>query len=118
MFITTLCLALYLVTIKRRQELLLNGSSARTVLNKYSVSLLDRYAEMSATGALVFYSMFVMSTKPLLVMTIPLVLFGFYRYWYLVEELGEGESPSDALFDITLMITVVIWVSACCFLLI
>ena len=94
MFVTTLCLALYLAAVKRRQELSQNGAEGRKVLEKYSVSLVDRYAEMSATGALVFYSMFVMSAKPQLVITVPLVLFGLFRYWYVVEELDGGGVPN------------------------
>ena len=114
MFITTLCLALYMAAVKRRQELSQNGTEGRKVLEKYSVALVDRYAEMSATGALLFYSMFVMSTKPDLVITIPLVLFGLFRYWFIVEALDGGESPTDALFaDWQLSLTVVLWVIAC-----
>jgi 4-hydroxybenzoate polyprenyltransferase len=114
MFVTTLCLALYLAAVKRRQELSQNGTEGRKVLEKYSVSLVDRYAEMSATGALVFYSMFVMSAKPQLVITVPLVLFGLFRYWYVVEELDGGESPTDALLaDWQLLLTVLLWVAAC-----
>lgn len=114
MFITTLCLALYLAAVKRRQELKQRGSESRKVLQAYSLPLIDRYAEMSATGALVFYSMFVMSAKPQLVITVPLVLFGLYRYWYVVEQLDGGESPTDVLFkDWQLLLTVVLWTAAC-----
>ena len=114
MFITTLCLALYLAAVKRRQELSQSGTEGRKVLEKYSVSLMDRYAEMSATGALLFYSMFVMSAKPKLVITVPLVLFGLFRYWYVVEALDSGESPTDALLaDWQLLLTVILWVVAC-----
>lgn len=114
MFITTLCLALYLAAVKRRQELNRSGTEGRKVLEKYSVSLVDRYAEMSATGALVFYSMFVMSARPELVITVPLVLFGLFRYWFVVESLDGGESPTDALLaDWQLLLTVVLWVVTC-----
>ena len=114
MFVTTLCLALYLAALKRRQELLQSGSDARAVLQKYSVSLVDRYAEIAATGALLFYSMFVMSVRPQLVVSIPLVLFGLFRYWYVVDELDGGESPTDAVLrDWPLLITVLAWVAVC-----
>lgn len=110
MFVTTLCLALYLAAVKRRQELSHSGEDGRAVLKKYSVALIDRYAEMSATGALVFYSMFVMSSKPAMVMTVPVVLFGLFRYWYVVEQLDGGESPTDVLFaDWQLVLTVLAW---------
>lgn len=114
MFITTLCLALYLAAVKRRQELSQSGTEGRQVLEKYTVALVDRYAEMSATGALLFYSMFVMSTKPALVITVPLVLFGLFRYWFVVEALDGGESPTDALFvDWQLLLTILMWIAAC-----
>lgn len=114
MFVTTLCLALYLAAVKRRQELSQSGTEGRKVLEKYSVSLVDRYAEMSATGALLFYSMFVMSAKPELVITVPLVMFGLFRYWFVVEALDGGESPTDALLaDWQLLLTVLLWVATC-----
>ena len=115
MFITTMCLALYLAAIKRRQELGQNGINSRKVLEHYSVQLVDRYAEMSATGAIVFYSMFVMSAKPALIITIPFVLFGLFRYWYVVDALDGGESPTDVLLaDWQLLLTVLLWVAVCC----
>jgi decaprenyl-phosphate phosphoribosyltransferase len=114
MAITTLCLALYLAAIKRRQELANSGIESREVLRMYSVELIDRYAEMSATGALIFYSLFVMSTNARLVWTIPLVIFGLYRYWYVVEHLDGGESPTDAvLTDLPLAVAIVIWIAVC-----
>lgn len=114
MFVTTLCLALYLASVKRRQELLVVGEAGRSVLKAYSVNLVDRYAEMSATGALVFYSMFVMAERPELIMSIPIVLFGLFRYWYLVEQTGGGESPTDVLLeDRLLAATVCVWAGWC-----
>ncbi|MBY0319809.1 MAG: decaprenyl-phosphate phosphoribosyltransferase [Reyranella sp.] len=114
MAITTLCLALYLAAIKRRQELASNGAESREVLRTYSAALIDRYAEMSATGALIFYSLFVMSANARLAATIPLVIFGLYRYWYVVERLGGGESPTDAvLSDWPLALAIVIWIGVC-----
>ena len=114
MFVTTLCLALYLAAVKRGQELSQSGAAGRRVLEQYPKALVDRYAEMSATCALVFYSMFVMSSRPELVITVPLVLFGLFRYWYVVEVLDGGESPTDALLtDWPLLLTVIGWVAAC-----
>ena len=73
---------------------------------------------MSATGALIFYSLFIMSEKPSMIMTIPVVLFGLFRYWYVVDMLEGGESPTDALFsDRQLQLVVIIWVSMCTWLL-
>ncbi len=114
MFVTTLCLALYLASIKRRQELLKIGSNSRQVLAHYSVELVDRYAQMAAIGALLFYSLFVMTARPEMVITIPFVLYGLFRYWFIVETLEGGESPTDALlFDWQLLLTVLIWAGVC-----
>ncbi len=117
MFVTTLSIALYLAAVKRRQELSRSGDDAREVLQKYSVALVDRYAEMAGTMALVFYCLFVMSSRPALVVTVPLVLFGLFRYWYVVDQRSEGESPTDAVLeDWPLLTTVVIWVGMCAWL--
>ena len=115
MFVTTLCLALYMAAIKRRQELVrAGGHESREVLQRYSLPLIERYAEMSATGALVFYSLFVMSAHPGLNVTIPLVLFGLFRYWYVVEIHEGGESPTDVLLsDWQLLAAVTAWLALC-----
>ena len=114
MCVTTLCLALYLAAIKRRQELMKSGSEGRKALEHYSVALVDRYAQMAAIGALLFYSLFVMTERPEMVITIPFVLYGLFRYWFIVETLEGGESPTDALYsDWQLILTLVIWVGAC-----
>lgn len=114
MLVTSLCLALYLAAIKRRQELMQIGIESREVLKSYSVALIERYASMSATCALIFYSLFVMSSRPEMLVTVPLVLFGVFRYWYVVEAKDLGESPTDALLtDGPLFLTVVIWMLVC-----
>jgi decaprenyl-phosphate phosphoribosyltransferase len=115
MAITTLCLSLYLASIKRRQELATSGDASREVLRRYSVALVDRYAEISAVGALIFYSLFVMASgNDRLSFTIPLVIFGLFRYWYIVEALEGGESPTDvAVTDKPLMATVALWIGVC-----
>ena len=112
MFVTTLCLALYLASIKRRQELAHSGRDGRRVLEQYSVTLVDRYAEMAATGTLLFYSLFVMTVRPEMVISIPVVLYGLFRYWFVVEAREGGESPTDALFsDWQLFVTVLLWLA-------
>jgi decaprenyl-phosphate phosphoribosyltransferase len=110
MLITTLCLTLYLAAGKRRHELMTNGNSSRKVLEHYSVHLIDLYAAMSAVGALVFYGIFTVMHRPELTVTIPLVIFGIFRYWFVVEKESGDDPPTDALVsDMWLMATVVAW---------
>lgn len=114
MFITTLSISLYLASIKRRQELLQSGLQSRGVLAYYSVTLIDRFAEMSAVTAVVFYSLYVMEVQPKLVVTVPMVIFGLFRYWYIVETLNGGESPTDVIIqDKQILLTVLLWVGCC-----
>ncbi len=118
MLVTTLAIALYLAAIKRRDELAVQGDAARAVLEQYTVPLLDRFALMASVCAMVFYCMFVVTTRPVLAFTIPFVLFGIFRYWFLVDRQGRGESPTDAMWsDRPLAITVVLWGLLCAYLL-
>lgn len=119
MFVTTLCLALFLASIKRKKELTGSGTAGRKVLGQYSVELVDKYAQMSSMGALIFYSLFVLSTRPELAVTIPFVIFGLFRYWFTVEQLDRGESPTDALYaDWQLGLTVVGWAACCAYIIV
>ena len=112
MFITTLCLALFLSSMKRRSELLQIGSDSRKVLDQYSPELISKYAEMSASGTLVFYSLYIVSEQPQLIMSIPMVLFGIYRYWYIASIADKGESPSDiVLEDRQLQCAIFLWLA-------
>jgi len=114
MFITTLMLALFLGSIKRRQELVSSGDEGRAVLNRYTLPMVDKYAEMSAIGSLIFYSLFVLSARPEMVLTIPFVIFGLFRYWFIVESEGRGESPTEALLkDPQMLINMLIWIGVC-----
>ena len=66
---------------------------------------------MSATGALMSYSLFVVSERPELVITIPIVLYGLFRYWLVVESRDLGESPTEVILkDWPLILTVLVWV--------
>jgi decaprenyl-phosphate phosphoribosyltransferase len=110
MLITTLSLALYLGSIKRRDELATSGDASRSVLQFYTLRLLDRYAETAALSAIMFYGLFVVTVRPKLNVTLPFVLFGLFRYWYIAETGGKGESPTDAVWtDPPLIITVILW---------
>jgi decaprenyl-phosphate phosphoribosyltransferase len=115
MAITTFCISLYLALIKRRQELVAPGNHIRrTVLLHYNVSLIDKLALLTSSATLIFYTLFVLLERKSLVLTIPLVFFGIFRYWYLVETQNKGESPTDVVTkDPTLILLTILWLTVC-----
>lgn len=114
MLITTLSLALYLAAVKRRQELATSGAGGRRVLGDYTLPLLDGYAQTAASASVVFYSLYVLDVRPALVVTVPFVLLGIFRYSYLVQTRNLGESPTEALWtDVPLILTVLGWAALC-----
>ena len=110
MFITTLSLALYLAATKRRHELAhVTGVDARAVLQHYTIGLLDYYSETAVVSTFVFYGLYIATVRPQLALTVPIVLFGVFRYRYLVE-LSADESPTDRLLrDPQIIIAALVW---------
>ncbi len=114
MLITVLSLSIFLASIKRLQELKVIQHNARGVLVNYSEKLLEQYILTAQICSIVFYSLFVISERKRLWVTIPLVIYGFYRYLYLVELKGKGESPTDVILtDLPLIIVLIIWMILC-----
>jgi 4-hydroxybenzoate polyprenyltransferase len=112
MFVTTLSLALFLAATKRRQELLSSniGTDFRLVLEHYTVRLMESYADMAAVATFVFYGLYIVSVRPQLAMTLPLVLFGMFRYRYVMEISHADESPTDRLVrDPQMLACVLVW---------
>ncbi|HEV7570323.1 MAG TPA: decaprenyl-phosphate phosphoribosyltransferase [Thermoanaerobaculia bacterium] len=111
MFITTLSLALYLAATKRRQELLstTTASDFRPVLQHYSVKLMDDYSEIAVVATFVFYGLYIATVRPQLAVTVPVVLFGVFRYRYLMER-SHDESPTDRMVrDPQMIVCAVLW---------
>ncbi|MFS0724567.1 decaprenyl-phosphate phosphoribosyltransferase [Paenibacillus sp. 1P07SE] len=112
----TLLLSLFLAIGKRRQELVLLGSGVgthREVLSLYSLPLLDQLTSIVTTATIMAYSLFTFTSERTihLMWTIPLVLYGIFRYLYLIHIEGKGGSPDRVLLeDRPLLATVVIYV--------
>lgn len=118
MAITTLCLALYLGTVKRLAELRDHGDEARTVLDQYDGRTLEGFALVTASCGVVFYALYTAIYQPHLAVTLPLVLFGFLRYWHLIRSSEAGSSPiQDALADRQMVGTVALYGLAVLYLL-
>ena len=117
----TTLLALFLALSKRRHELILLGDGAvdhRRILDEYSPYLLDQMISVVTASTLISYATFAISADTAqrlgtqhLGLTIPFVLYGIFRYLYLVHQKGGGGSPADMLAtDRPLLACVVLWV--------
>ena len=117
----TTLLALFLALSKRRHELMLLGDGAvdhRRILEEYSPYLLDQMIAVVTASTLIAYAVFATSADTAqrlgtsrLGLTIPFVLYGIFRYLYLVHQKHEGGSPAALLAaDRPLMVCVVLWV--------
>jgi len=103
--VTTFFLALLLACSKRRYEFIFFKQHAanekKKVLNDYSEMLLDQLIVISATGALLAYSLYTITgnIEHKLIYTIPFVVYGIFRYLYIVYKKGEGGDPDKILLN-------------------
>jgi len=128
LILCTILLALFLAFCKRRQELeMLAGEAGdhRLALRDYSVGFLDQMISIVTASTVVCYSFYTISPEVeeklgthYLFLTIPLVLYGIFRYLYLVHRRGEGGNPATALLtDRSLLICVALWAAVVCVIL-
>jgi len=122
--VCTLFLALFLAIGKRRHEIRLLSDGAvdhREVLGHYSVPYLDALNLIVAGATLITYTIYTCSPEVVdrlatdkLYLTLPFVVYGLFRYLYLVHNEMEGGDPGSTLLkDRPLGITVVLWGLAC-----
>ncbi len=122
LILCTVLLSLFLGFTKRRQELAqLEGNAVahREILREYSVAFLDQMIAIVTAATLVAYFLYTLAPEtrarvgPYLPLTIPFVLYGIFRYLYLVHQKNLGDNPTGALYaDRPLMINVILWVVA------
>ncbi len=120
LFLSTIFLALFLAFSKRRHELVLLKDSARDqrrVLSQYNETFLDQMINVVTASCVISYALY--ATDPAtvakigtnnLVLTVPMVLFGIFRYLYLVYQHSDDRSPTEVLLsDVPFLVNVVIW---------
>jgi 4-hydroxybenzoate polyprenyltransferase len=123
LILCTILLSLFLAFSKRRKELqllALDASDHRATLKDYSVPFLDQMISITTAATLVCYSFYTISPEVEeklgsrhLFLTIPFVLYGIFRYLYLVHQRGEGGNPASSLLaDRPLLICVALWAGA------
>jgi 4-hydroxybenzoate polyprenyltransferase len=103
LYLVTILLSLFLALNKRRHELVLlqgEASNHRQILKEYSLPLLDQMITIVTAATLMAYSLYTFqgpTGNHRLMITIPLVLYGMFRYLYLVYMRMEGGSPEEVL---------------------
>jgi len=123
LLVCTLLLALFLALAKRRHELVSLSATAaghRKALSEYSPYLLDQMISVVTASTLTAYAFYTMAPDTVakyrtdrLAWTIPFVLYGIFRYLYLVHQKEQGGSPTDILItDRPLLVTVALWAAA------
>ena len=126
LILCTMTLALLVGFGKRRNELaVLQGEAAnhRSNLDEYSLPFLDVMMTISAAAAVIMYTLYAAAAAhfrkdnaPMLVLTTPFVIYGIFRYLYLVHRQSGGGDPSKLFVsDRAFLINGVLWVLACCF---
>jgi len=118
LYICMTLLALLIGFGKRRHELVLlkeNANAHRQSLQEYNLPLLDHAISIVTASTLLAYALYTFSAPNLpqnhaMMLTIPFVLYGIFRYLYLIHVRGMGGAPEEiALSDRPLQATVVLW---------
>lgn len=123
LLISTFVLALFLGLGKRRHEIMVleNGASShRKILDKYSPYLLDQLIGVVTASTVITYLFYTLSSEvsnklhtDYLYVTIPFVIYGIFRYLYLVHKEEMGGSPTRLLLtDRPLMVDVLLWMAS------
>jgi len=113
-------LALFLGLAKRRAELLLLESGAgehRRILDEYSLPMLDQMISIITAATIIAYTLFTTTAEtvprkpfPILLVSVPIVIYLIFRYLYLMYKHGEGGSPADLILkDLPFIVAGGLW---------
>jgi 4-hydroxybenzoate polyprenyltransferase len=123
LLLCTVFLSLFIALGKRRHELyLLNDNAAehRSALSSYSFAFIDQMVGIATSATIISYSLytFLAPTNRNLIYTIPFVLYGLFRYLFVIYQQQSGGAPEDVLLrDRPLLAAVVLWIIACAIIL-
>jgi 4-hydroxybenzoate polyprenyltransferase len=121
LLICSTLLALFLVMSKRRHELVLlehNASNHRPILKEYNTHLLDQMISVVTASTLIAYCLYTISEETVakfgtrnLIFTIPFVLYGIFRYLYLIHQKAQGGMPEALILkDTPLLLDIFLWI--------
>lgn len=120
LFLCTIFLALFLAFSKRRHEITLLAGAAseqRRVLDHYNPAFLDQMINVVTASSVVAYALYCVAPETVekyhtqdLIYTIPLVLYGIFRYLYLMYQSPGERNPTEAILrDPPFLINMVLW---------
>ena len=120
LLICTIFLALFLVLCKRRHELSSEGQAEtyRPVLAEYNLVFLDQLIAVVTSGTILAYTLYAYSEQTaqkfpsrLMPLTLPLVIYGVFRYLYLTYRRSQGGEPEWLLLrDFPLLADILLWI--------
>ena len=116
----TIFVALFLVLSKRRHEILLLADGAarqRHVLEHYSPQFLDQMINVVTASTVVCYALYAAAPETMekydtenLIYTLPMVLFGIFRYLFLIYQTSERRNPTEAMLaDVPFLVNLLVW---------
>jgi 4-hydroxybenzoate polyprenyltransferase len=115
LLLCTALLALFLALAKRRGELVLVGAEAtpgRPVLEGYSLALVDQLVTVVAASTVISYCLYTFTARDskAMMVTIPFVVFGVFRYLLLMHRRDLGEEPEEVLLrDLPILLCIAAW---------
>jgi len=123
LLLCTIFVALFLAFSKRRHEIVLLAAEApgqRRVLDHYSPAFLDQMINVVTASTVVCYALYAVSPETAerfhsrwLVYTVPLVLFGIFRYLYLIYQKTDERNPTEAILtDAPFLVNLALWALA------
>jgi 4-hydroxybenzoate polyprenyltransferase len=122
LLICTILLSLFLALSKRRSEILAapDASAHRSVLGEYSLPFIDQLIAVVTAGTLLSYILYTYSDQTmqkfpshLMPLTLPFVLYGIFRYLYLIYQKSEGGEPELLMVkDLPLLLDIILWAAA------
>jgi len=118
--VCTITISLFLGSCKRRQELVLVSNTARAsrdVVKHYDMGFLDQMIGVATSATLISYILYTLSQETVakfgtrnLVLTSPFVLYGIFRYLYIIyQDNGRGDPTDTLLSDRPLLINTFLW---------
>jgi 4-hydroxybenzoate polyprenyltransferase len=121
LYVCTTLLALFIGLGKRRHEIILLANNAnvhRAILDHYTVPFLDQLIGLVTSTTVMAYSLYTFSapnlpSNHLMMLTVPFVLYGLFRYLYLIHVQKLGGAPDELILqDVPLLFSVVLWAAA------